>query len=109
MRLFAPCFLSKKKVILKIFCWYILENVWVIVWVAGYRHVSLRNELNQPQGLATLFVHIKVKDYIIDAFAGWLLLCYRVDSSVILIFSPAVISSITSNMMSMHRNNIIVL
>jgi hypothetical protein len=38
--------------------------------LTGYRHVVLRNELNQPQGLATLFIHIKVKDYIIDAFAG---------------------------------------
>ena len=36
----------------------------------GYRHVSLRNECNQPQGLATLFVHIRVTDYIPDAFAG---------------------------------------
>jgi hypothetical protein len=33
--------------------------------------VVLRNELNLPQGIATLFVHIKVKDYIIDAFAGY--------------------------------------
>ena len=38
--------------------------------VTGYRHVSLRNECNQPQGLATLFVHIRVTDYIPDAFAG---------------------------------------
>jgi len=40
--------------------------------LSGYRHVSLRNECNQPQGLATLFVHIRVTDYIPDAFAGWL-------------------------------------
>lgn len=32
--------------------------------------MSLRNECNQPQGLATLFVHISVTDYIPDAFAG---------------------------------------
>jgi len=38
--------------------------------MTGYRHVSLRNECNQPQGLATLFVHIRVTDYIPDAFAG---------------------------------------
>lgn len=37
---------------------------------AGYRHISLRNECNQPQGVATLFVHIRVTDYIPDAFAG---------------------------------------
>ena len=30
----------------------------------------MRNELNQPQNLATLFVHIKVKDYVPDSFAG---------------------------------------
>jgi len=39
-------------------------------FMSGYRHVSLRNECNQPQGLATLFVHIRVTDYIPDAFAG---------------------------------------
>jgi len=36
----------------------------------GYRHIGLRNEFNLPQGVATLFVHIQVKDYIMDAFAG---------------------------------------
>ena len=36
----------------------------------GYRHIGLRNECNQPQGVATLFVRISVKDYIPDAFAG---------------------------------------
>lgn len=36
----------------------------------GYRHICLRNELNQPLPLATLFVHIKVGDFIPDAFAG---------------------------------------
>ena len=36
----------------------------------GYRHISLRNELNQPQGLATIFVHLSVRDYVPDAFAG---------------------------------------
>jgi len=41
--------------------------------MTGYRHVGLRNLLNQPQGLATLFVHIKVKDYVMDKFAGLLL------------------------------------
>ena len=36
----------------------------------GFRHISLRNELNQPQNLATVFVHLKVGDYVPDAFAG---------------------------------------
>ena len=30
----------------------------------------MRNELNLPLNLATLFVHIKVGDYVPDAFAG---------------------------------------
>ncbi|KAK2155136.1 hypothetical protein NP493_2104g00001 [Ridgeia piscesae] len=37
----------------------------------GYRHICLRNELNQPQNLATLFVHVKVGDYVPDAFADF--------------------------------------
>ena len=37
----------------------------------GYRHICLRNELNQPQGVASLFVYIRAKDYVSDAFAGW--------------------------------------
>ena len=37
---------------------------------SGYRHIGLRNELNQPQNLSTLFVHVGVKDYVPDAFAG---------------------------------------
>lgn len=37
----------------------------------GYRHIGLRNESNQPQGAATLFVHISVRDYIPDAFADF--------------------------------------
>ena len=36
----------------------------------GYRHIGLRNELNQPLGNASLFVHICLKDYVPDAFAG---------------------------------------
>lgn len=36
----------------------------------GYRHICLRNELNQPQNLATLFVHLSVRDYVSDALAG---------------------------------------
>jgi hypothetical protein len=39
----------------------------------GFRHISLRNECNQPQGVGTLFVHIRVTDYIPDAFAGKLI------------------------------------
>ena len=42
----------------------------VVMLSVGYRHIGLRSEFNQPQGVATLFVHIQVKDYIIDAFAG---------------------------------------
>ena len=41
-----------------------------VILLAGYRHIGLRNEFNQPQGVATIFVHIQVKDYINDAFAG---------------------------------------
>ena len=43
--------------------------------ISGYRHIHLRNEMNQPLSLATLFVYIKVGDYVPDAFAGknWLL------------------------------------
>ncbi|XP_074644309.1 1-phosphatidylinositol 4,5-bisphosphate phosphodiesterase beta-1-like isoform X2 [Tubulanus polymorphus] len=37
----------------------------------GYRHIPIRNESNQPNGLATLFVHISVKDYVPDAFADF--------------------------------------
>ena len=36
----------------------------------GYRHICLRNEVNQPLPLASLFVHIKIGDYVPDAFAG---------------------------------------
>ncbi|ELU03479.1 hypothetical protein CAPTEDRAFT_170497 [Capitella teleta] len=35
----------------------------------GYRHISLRNELNQPSGIATLFVYIRAGDYVPDALA----------------------------------------
>jgi len=41
-----------------------------VMLLIGYRHIGLRNEFNQPQGVATIFVHIQVKDYINDAFAG---------------------------------------
>ncbi|XP_050724739.1 1-phosphatidylinositol 4,5-bisphosphate phosphodiesterase classes I and II-like isoform X3 [Eriocheir sinensis] len=30
----------------------------------GYKHITLRNEAGQPQGLSTLFVHVKVGDYV---------------------------------------------
>ena len=36
----------------------------------GYKHIPLRNEANMPLLLPTLFVHIIVKDYVPDAFAG---------------------------------------
>lgn len=35
----------------------------------GYRHISLCNERCQPQGMATLFVHITLKDFIPDFHA----------------------------------------
>lgn len=35
----------------------------------GYRHISLRNESLQPLTLATLFVHITVKDYVPDGLS----------------------------------------
>lgn len=34
----------------------------------GYRHISLRNEFNQPLVLQSLFVHIVVKDYVPDQY-----------------------------------------
>lgn len=30
----------------------------------GYKHITLRNEAGQPLGLSTLFVHVKVGDYV---------------------------------------------
>ena len=36
----------------------------------GYRHICLRNEVNQPLPLAMLFVHITVGDYVPESFAG---------------------------------------
>ena len=41
-----------------------------IYLISGYRHISLRNELNQPLGIATLFVYIRAGDYVPDALAG---------------------------------------
>lgn len=37
----------------------------------GYRHVNLRTELGQPLPLATLFVHIVVKDYVPDGLSDF--------------------------------------
>ena len=37
----------------------------------GYRHVVLRNEAGQPLGLPTLFVHIKVRDYVPDGLSDF--------------------------------------
>ncbi|XP_062499194.1 1-phosphatidylinositol 4,5-bisphosphate phosphodiesterase beta-1-like [Corticium candelabrum] len=39
---------------------------------AGYRHIPLRNELNQPIDYATLFVLFEVSDYIPDGMADFL-------------------------------------
>ena len=49
-----------------------IGNDWNLecLYISGYRHIGLRNELNQPQNLSTLFVHVGVKDYVPDAFAG---------------------------------------
>lgn len=38
--------------------------------LAGYRHIKLRNESNQPLCLPTLFVHIVTKDYVPSGFEG---------------------------------------
>ncbi|KAK0178807.1 hypothetical protein PV327_007657 [Microctonus hyperodae] len=37
----------------------------------GYRHVTLRNECGQPRPLASLFLHIVVKDYVPDGFSDF--------------------------------------
>ncbi|KAK9876650.1 hypothetical protein WA026_014026 [Henosepilachna vigintioctopunctata] len=37
----------------------------------GYRHVNLRNEIGQPLPLATLFLHIVVKDYVPDGLSDF--------------------------------------
>lgn len=43
----------------------------VIGLCPGYRHVNLRTELGQPLPLATLFVHIVVKDYVPDGLSDF--------------------------------------
>lgn len=35
----------------------------------GYRHVALRTEAGQPLPLATLFLHLIVKDYVPDGLS----------------------------------------
>lgn len=37
----------------------------------GYRHVNLRSELGQPLPLATLFLHVVVKDYVPDGLSDF--------------------------------------
>ncbi|XP_049835190.1 1-phosphatidylinositol 4,5-bisphosphate phosphodiesterase classes I and II [Schistocerca gregaria] len=37
----------------------------------GYRHIALRNESGQPLPLATLFVHVVVKDYVPDTMSDF--------------------------------------
>ncbi|RXG67423.1 1-phosphatidylinositol 4,5-bisphosphate phosphodiesterase classes I and II [Armadillidium vulgare] len=37
----------------------------------GYKHICLRNEKGQTLGLATLFVHIKVGDYVPDGLSDF--------------------------------------
>jgi phosphatidylinositol phospholipase C beta len=36
---------------------------------AGYRHIPLRNEFNQPLGLASVFVEFTMSDYVPDGMA----------------------------------------
>lgn len=43
----------------------------VIGLCPGYRHLSLRTELGQPVGLATLFLCIVVKDYVPDGLSDF--------------------------------------
>lgn len=43
----------------------------VIGLCPGYRHLSLRNELGQPLGLASLFMHVVVKDYVPDDLSNF--------------------------------------
>ncbi|XP_060679491.1 1-phosphatidylinositol 4,5-bisphosphate phosphodiesterase beta-3-like, partial [Hemiscyllium ocellatum] len=38
----------------------------------GYHYICLRNELNQPLGLPSLFVHTEVKDYVPDTHAEYI-------------------------------------
>ncbi|KAF7990398.1 hypothetical protein HCN44_000203 [Aphidius gifuensis] len=37
----------------------------------GYRHVTLRNEFGQPRSLASVFLHVIVKDYVPDGFSDF--------------------------------------
>lgn len=37
----------------------------------GYRQVGLRNEFGQPLGLATVFVHVVVKDFVPDGLSDF--------------------------------------
>ena len=37
---------------------------------AGFRHVSLRDKHNCPLGMANLFLHIKIEDYVPDEYEG---------------------------------------
>ena len=37
---------------------------------AGFRHISLRDKHNNPLGMANLFVHIKIEDYVPDEYEG---------------------------------------
>ncbi|KAF2361492.1 Phospholipase C phosphatidylinositol-specific Y domain [Trinorchestia longiramus] len=37
----------------------------------GYRHIVLRNEAGQPLGLSSLFVYIKVRDYVPDGLSDF--------------------------------------
>ena len=37
---------------------------------AGFRHITLRNKHNYPLGMASIFVHIKIEDYVPDQYEG---------------------------------------
>lgn len=37
---------------------------------AGFRHVTLRDRHNNPLGISSLFLHIKIEDYVPDEYEG---------------------------------------
>lgn len=39
---------------------------------SGFRHITLRDKYSNPLGAASLFIHIKIEDYVPDEMEGWL-------------------------------------
>ncbi len=68
----------------------------------GYKHIPLRNEANMPLTLPTLFVHISVKDYVPDAFAGNFLFFTDIKLDVLYHLSL----SLNDNDLQNHTNDI---